>query len=232
MLSTVIPFLPALVQDKGFRCVKVAPESIKGEDLVRVTFTFTPEGRNRLKGGWFVLDPRHNWVIRSSEIELDLGEKSEGVAKWTVQNEFTEGSDRHPIATKHVMRIEVWEKGRLTAETEYITDYASRERPSIPEEEFTLSAYGLPEPHWARPKKTPWYWWFGMAGIGCLCVAAAVRWLKTRKAPAGACPNDHVEFLRAAPVDLDRVRPRRPDLGGVGGLLLFRPTSQPRAASG
>jgi hypothetical protein len=114
-------------------------------------------------------------VIRNSEVELDLGEKAEGFEKWTVKNDYKDGPDRHPIATRSVTNNKVWEKGRLMYETEYITEYASRERPSIPDSEFTLSAYNLPEPNWGQAKRTPWYLWFGLIGIGCLIAGACAR---------------------------------------------------------
>src|SRR5262249_45691556 len=56
---------------------------------------------------------------------------------------------------------------------------------SLPkDEEFTLTAFGLPEPaglEWKRP--TPWYLWLGLVGIICLVSGVAVRRLKRGKAP-------------------------------------------------
>ncbi|MFO0842485.1 MAG: hypothetical protein U0797_08830 [Gemmataceae bacterium] len=186
MLSPVAPFLPSLVQGKGFHCTRADTESVKGEDLVRVVFSFAGEGKSRLKSGWIILDPSRYWVIRQSEVEASLGGKAEGIEKWTFNNDYRDGPNRFPIATKTMMTDKAWEKGRFLGETELITEYTFRERPSIPEEEFTLSAFDLPEPHWARPKKTPWYLWFGSLGIGCLVVGACVRQFKRRQAVAGA----------------------------------------------
>lgn len=181
-----VPILPKLFRSRGFRCLAVEPEQINGAELVRLTFTFAPEGRNRLKGGWLVLDPPHYWVVRRGEVEMDLGEKLEGVAKWIVQSDYKEGSNLHPIPTRRVYKGKVWEKGHLISEQEFlINSYDYRERASIPESEFTLSAYGLPEPHWARPKTRPWYLWLGIAGVACLALGAGAFWLKRRRAAGG-----------------------------------------------
>ena len=185
-IAPYTPSLPQVVQSKGFRCISVDPEPTNGEELVRLTFSFTPEGRIRLKGGWLVLDPSHYWVIRKGEIESDLGEQRDGKAKWTVESDYREGLNRHPIPVKRAQKGKIWEKDRLISEQEFLYhSFDYRERVSIPENEFTLSAYGLPEPHWVRPKTKPWYLWLGIAGIVCLALGAGVFWLKRRRAASG-----------------------------------------------
>ncbi len=176
--------LPRLFPLKGFKCVCVEPESVNGEDLVRLTFTCVPEGVFRVKKGWVVLDPSHYWVIRKNEVELESREDKEGKEIWTHQVEYQEGSNNHLIPTKRILKGRIWEKGILTYEQEYVNKHAYRERPSIPKSEFTLSHFGLPEPQWSRQAKTPWFLWFGIAGIGCLVLAAGVRFFKRQRAAA------------------------------------------------
>ncbi len=187
LIAPRTPPLHEIFQSKKFRCISVEPERTNDEDLVRLTFTFSPEGSVRLKGGWLVLDPAHFWVIRKGETEQDLGEKNEGTAKWTVQYDYKEGSRNHPIITKTVMKGKFWQKGQVIAEQLFTGNYDLQERASIPESEFTLTAYGLPEPHWARPKKTisSLWRWLGIAGIACLVLGAGVFWFKRRRAAGG-----------------------------------------------
>lgn len=173
--------LPRLVALKGFKCVSVNPETTKGEELMRVTFTHTPEGVNRVKQGWVVLDPSRYWVIRKCKIETDLGEKKEGKAIWTHELEYREGTNKHPILVKSVCKGKIWQKGQLIADPEFHASYDCQERPFIPDSEFTLSHYGLPEPHWLPAKKTPWFLWLGACGIGCLVLAMCVRFFKRRQ---------------------------------------------------
>ena len=83
-------------------------------------------------------------------------------------------------------RIEKWirnvknpEKSICLIVTE-ITDFRRASAP-FPDTDFTLSAFGLPEPpglEWKRP--TPWYLWVGLAGIVCLALGVGGRWLKQR----------------------------------------------------
>jgi hypothetical protein len=182
IFAPVTHTLPQVFRSRGFKCVNVAPEPTTGEELVRLTFTFSPEGKNRLTGGWLVLDPSHYWVIRRGEVDADLGDKKKGTAKWTVQHDYKEGSNHHPIITRKVLKGKGWEDGRLIFESDFSIDaYDLHERATIPESEFRLSAYGLPEPLWAQPKKTHWYFWLGLAGILCLMLGATVAWLKKRR---------------------------------------------------
>jgi hypothetical protein len=49
--------------------------------------------------------------------------------------------------------------------------------------EFTLTAFGLPEPpgiEWKKPM--PVYLWVIAAAVGCLLLAMGARWLKRRTA--------------------------------------------------
>jgi hypothetical protein len=174
--------LPEVFQADGFKVVEVAAESVGGEELVAVTFTVTPKDRFRLTGGRLLLDPSHDWIIRSGELEWDLGGKVEGSKKGTLRNDYKDGPDHHPIITGGKTRSVVWENGRITTEIETTAEVDLKLRETIPDSEFTLSAYGFPEPFLAPPKQTPWFLWFGVAGILCLLVGAALVWRKTRRA--------------------------------------------------
>jgi hypothetical protein len=51
------------------------------------------------------------------------------------------------------------------------------ERPDVPLEEFTLSAFGLPEPPGIPVERSRLYLWIALAGIFCLGIAALIRWV-------------------------------------------------------
>ncbi len=66
-------------------------------------------------------------------------------------------------------------------------DYKLRLDPSVPDTEFTLSAFGLPEPRgitWERP--TPKWIWYGLGGLGLIAFGVWLRWWKTPKPEAKA----------------------------------------------
>jgi hypothetical protein len=57
---------------------------------------------------------------------------------------------------------------------------------TLPSEgEFTLTAFGLPEPTWMVKKPMRWYLWVALAGIISLALAALFRW-KARRAEGTA----------------------------------------------
>jgi len=66
-------------------------------------------------------------------------------------------------------------------------EYENVTHRAAPEAEFTLSAFGLPEPTWLAKTPTPWYWWIALAGIVCLGLASLFRWLarRARRTAAG-----------------------------------------------
>jgi hypothetical protein len=181
ILGDRTPCLPEVCEMEGFEVIDIAPEA-SGDSLVRLTFTVTPKDPIRLLGGRLVLDPTRDWIIRSGEVEWDLGEKTEGRKKCVIQTEYKEGPDHHPIVTRGTMKCAVWQQGRITAEIETLSNLDLHQRAFIPDSEFTLSAFGFPEPFLAPPKQTPWYLWLALAGMLCLLLGAVVAWRKRRQA--------------------------------------------------
>jgi hypothetical protein len=178
--------LPYLFDSPDFKVVNVAPEGVQSEELVRMTFTYSPKdkAKERLRGGWIVLDHNHDWVIRRGEIELVFDAKTK--VKQTFVEEYKEGSGHHPIPTKNSLKATVLEDGRITYEYEGVGTSNLYEQQFVPESEFTLSAFGLPEPAWLKPKnKRSWYLWAGLAGVLCLVSAGIVRWAKRRPSGVG-----------------------------------------------
>jgi hypothetical protein len=173
--------LPILFASPDFKVLDVTPEDKDHKGLVRMTFAYTPKGPadNQSRRGWLALDPNHDYVIRRGEFELEFDSKTK--IKQTFVYEYKEGSDHHPIPTKDSFHATVIEDGRLTYEYQSTGEADLHEQRFIPESEFTLSAFSLPEPAGRGPKRTLWFVWLGLAGIVCLAFGAAVSWLKKRR---------------------------------------------------
>ena len=62
----------------------------------------------------------------------------------------------------------------LTKEVEY---QFHEENPAPPDAEFTLSAFGLPEPFYAKSANRP-YLWFVAAGVGCFAISVMLYRLR------------------------------------------------------
>ena len=113
-----------------------------------------------------LLDPQHDWVLREYEIVHVRPEKSLG----HTQFRFKEGTDNHLLITYAMSRVTGTEGAgfdmRFEAEVETL------ERPDLPVSEFTLSAFGLPEPKgvvWERGSSR-WYLWFIAFAVVCLAI--------------------------------------------------------------
>jgi hypothetical protein len=135
-----------------------------------------------------ILDPLRDWVLRRAEVTVELGGKYKGMTwKSTLRRDYKEGPDGRPLLSRTEGKRTFLKNGQVVHEKSGVTETDTKPRSAIPESEFTLTAFGLPEPHWARPPKRAlslWLW-FGIAGIACLVLGAAVFWLKKRRAAGG-----------------------------------------------
>ena len=60
----------------------------------------------------------------------------------------------------------------------------SRGSDAIVLEDKSVTTRCLPEPLELKPKRSPWFLWFGIAGVACLVLASGVRLFKRRWAGA------------------------------------------------
>jgi hypothetical protein len=165
-------------QVHGARAVKR-----EGEDLVELSFSYMPTDEKavreevRIPRGTLLLDPSRYWLLREAEFEASwpLGE----VGKNTVRFDFDDSIASVPLVRKYTSRVigaptpgSKAESYGLTAvdyQREITFDLRRIEAPS--ERDFTLSAFGLPEPY--QPENA-WLWW--MLGIGLALIAGAYLW--------------------------------------------------------
>ena len=108
--------------------------------------------------------------------------KTEGILEITASQQMNGGI---PVPTRLVSRqtYPTIPGGDL----EITTDTSFRIDPSVelPDQDFTLTAYGLPEPvgiTWSKP--TPNYVWPLVAAGGCVVLALGFRFLARRRAAA------------------------------------------------
>lgn len=96
-----------------------------------------------------------------------------------------DGEGGQPILTRYTF---------IVPDAYYQTDY-QLEAPAYlpPDTEFTLSAFGLPEPKgivWDRPSR--WYLWFIAAAVLALAVAGYLRYRsqrRTKLGPSNSAPS-------------------------------------------
>ncbi len=170
--------LGLLPTDPGFSVSRVTRESSSsGQDLVKVFFSFdsrvNEQNSNRIPSieGWVVYDPHALWVIRQYDTKLHwLAAKRAGHCTGTLT--YRLGEDGFPFfksarATYHsVGKANVFQ---YTYNMKAVEDQS-------PASEFTLSAFGLPEPG----KRTHSRTWFIAASLVGFCFLGLAGWMGWR----------------------------------------------------
>jgi hypothetical protein len=129
--------------------------------------------------GSMVLDPDHYWVLLEDNARCEWEDKSLGGVMSVVSvAEYNYADDGLPILRRLVRRQNTPAPGK---EVEATFVFELREA-QLPESEFTLSAFGLPEIADA-PQRSSWYFWAGAAGLTCV-VLAALLWRRAARSGA------------------------------------------------
>lgn len=162
----------------GTRVVAVEPDP-QPAGLVEVRIETRPSSDDdRLRGGTLVLDPTRGWLPTRTAARITTK-----VATGTVTIEYEYGTGPNPPPRRITKREEYAVVGqaeplRGTRTVEYEFQVPAR----LPDtREFTLAAFGLPEPvgvTWEKP--TPRYVWFVLAAAGCGLLALALGRLARR----------------------------------------------------
>ena len=128
-----------------------------------------------------VLDPATYWCIRSFELDVKT---AVGHGKHTLQTQLSEapnGSMSIPKLCDYKFEYALNQGGNFHIEG--VVKFNLRIPSQLPpDEEFTLSAFGLPEPFGMESRSTPWYVWAGGVAIACLVLGGVVAWLRKRLA--------------------------------------------------
>ncbi len=184
-----------IAQESGFVLKTATGVPRDGRELVRIDFTHrhTPQTDNRrshinrqmwlsIEEGWVLLDPEASWAISECQVKTSHLGGAQGTISFT--NEYRRAESGFPVLTRRVQKARYADPTAAREETTVSTfDWYVDD--TVAESEFTLTAFGLPEPlgvTWSKP--TPWYLWLGLAGGLCLVGGVTFRWLKKRAIPA------------------------------------------------
>lgn len=170
--------LQALLDHPQFNVISAEQVKRGGRDLVQVDFDF-PHDSNEvpfypIRSGSIWLDPNEYWCATEYNVR---GEWGNGNQTCHMTREFKN------VSGKPVLQSEV---ATEIADPPYKPDgpgefrrtiyYELNEPKNLPgDDEFTLTAFGLPEPFLGQKPTTRWYFWFGLAGLGSLIGGALVR---------------------------------------------------------
>lgn len=139
--------------------------------MVRVEFDYVPQDNDPHSPraeGWVAYDPARSWVIREYDLHTKWSSFN-GEATSAGSIEYDESDPSFPIPKfikDHYKNINV--KFELQNEITFVSKESS-----LPESQFTLSAYGFPEPNRRHPAL--WFLYAMAAGLACLALSAWLR---------------------------------------------------------
>lgn len=178
--------------DKSFDLKSLGPSQFNA-GCFRLTYTTkTPAAQNGTTDGWIDLDPAVGWTMREASTVYTAGttvitssqrfivRRDDAGVPELVGERSTLRRTRSSVVNMHIDR-----------DVTYQFDPTS----NFPEREFTLSAYGLPEPvgvTWEKP--TPRYVWLLVVAGVLAVVALACGWLarRSRRRVAVTSPSPEV----------------------------------------
>lgn len=172
--------LSSIVCDRNFKIIKQVELSHRGLPTVRIDFQYPHPLQEKdfypIQSGTLYFDPNRYWCLVEAELN---GKWTNGTGVVHERYEFKDGPNGFPIITSvtHTLKSDS-RKSSVNAVIK--TDFTVH--PNVPTREFTLSAFGLPEPNgvvWERGPR--YYLWFGIAAIACLGLMILCRRLARRK---------------------------------------------------
>ena len=165
---------PEIFQSPDFTIKDVGIVDRAGDSLVSVMFEFSPSGKSAQdrwpRAGVVMLNPERMWAVESFDVELSAYGRSEKLSQHIEYNSTGGGV---PVIKRIVTTRE--ETPDAPGHYQRTWDFDTFEYRDIPESEFTLAAFGLPEI--APPSMFQRYRLFVLlfvAGIVCIAVAAII----------------------------------------------------------
>jgi hypothetical protein len=178
--------LTELVSSPDFQVKGITKETVDGRELVRIehrTVMEQPRKRFEREGAIF-LDPARYWcishVVEKEKIFHDG--KLNRTATWDIRYELKEHKSGFPLVQSTTQKYAgVYARDGHSNEGTVTREYEYKFNDRLPTTDFTLTAYGLPEPHgvkWHKP--TPVFVWILLAAGICGLLAVMLRWLGGR----------------------------------------------------
>lgn len=162
--------LPHLIEQPEFDVKSVVLVSEDSRQYARVDFDYRPQKSgpdvSPLRTGWVLLDPERFWVIVKYEVQLEVPDSFKGSIVGSM--EYEKGN-AVPIPKKGTQRHKRIHSDGETTDQEVTYEFHMTEA-DVPESEFFLSAFGLPEPFDVRQPRR-WYLWAALAAVPCLALA-------------------------------------------------------------
>jgi hypothetical protein len=180
-LKVFYEFLPDWFREPTFTITNVDWD--KGHtNRVDLSFEYTwPDGRQHKSSYWprrgtLFLRPDLLWAIEESEVEMvDIHDSSATPVPFSCKNELKLLSGGFPAVIRSTEVADSKTEGHVSMQWDF-TRFEQRE---IPEDDFTLPAFGLPEIGNPTPRSFTRFW-LALIAAGVICIAIGVfvrrRW--------------------------------------------------------
>src|SRR5579884_130190 len=189
--------LSDVVLRPSFKANRVSKEMRDGVELVRIDHSYVedrPHSRAKMQSrrrGSIYFDPARCWCIRQikESEEFIINGTRDHMAEVEVRNEVTDHPSGFPIIkSKTYVRNGFSDRRHKKIGGTETINYEIEVNEDVPNDEFTLSAFGLPEPAGMEPvkKPIPLYVWNLIAAGVCGVVALVFRHLARRRRLAAA----------------------------------------------
>lgn len=187
--------LETWLQKPEFHVLRSRLVTMGGEDLVEVTFdcTHKPDDRGYgMQGGQMVLDPKRFWCLRNYDIRTE-SQSVRGTRKSQVL-EIAELEGGFPVPKRIVReRHATFTTGKTNVMIDRFEFHLEIPHDLPDESEFTLSAFGLPEPpgldRLSLFRRIPIYYWIAGTGIVILVLGISARRLLAKRIRTATSPS-------------------------------------------
>ena len=169
----------------GFQLKSASAEQVGDRRLVRIEFEakLGSEKQPSTFAGSLFFDPVRMWCLH--QVRERASTNPDNMAEATLKYDVDDHPSGFPIV-RHETRVTESTSGSFgKGKSVYEIDYDMSINERVPDSEFTLSAFGLPEPlgvTWTKP--TPRYVWI-LIGAGVAGVLAVVFYYLARRKRAG-----------------------------------------------
>ena len=136
--------LRLLIAEPGFRIKDVSAVRRGAASLAKLDFDYkpAPSDNTRIRGGSVLLDPNQHWSVQEADLAFIANRAK-------IEVEYGEASDGLPSLRRVTILISSLDGKRVLRDR---CEFESWSRRDVPDREFTLRAFGLPELD-APPKK-------------------------------------------------------------------------------
>lgn len=179
--------LVELVRQPSFRVIDAKRIEFHDREAVLIEFT-NIHSRNTspfipVQGGTLILDPDRHWCLLSCKV---IEEYSGVKRKTNIETSYRGTKSNHPIPIRVVEETDGFDTDRNAQVQSYSEDSFELDEPAqLPAyAEFTMTAFGLPEPMGMPPVDAPksrQYLWITFASIMILVCAIGLWKLRQRK---------------------------------------------------